>query len=87
VDGTLFPASSAASVYARLYRPTLLVTPRHADDMVQDFRQVSEVVAQNARDLTRATLDSGLLPQWESPDALFDALDPFLLQDTSAHAV
>lgn len=86
VDGTLFPSSSAASVYSRLYRPTLLITPRVADDMVQDFKQATDVVASNARDLTRVSLDSGLLPQWETPDALFDALTPFLHTDAPAHA-
>ncbi len=86
VDGTLFPPSPAASVYARLYRPTLLVTPRDASDMVQDFEQAATVVAQNAHDLTRHRLPSGLLPQWESPDLLFDALDDFLSTDEPAHA-
>lgn len=86
VDGTLFPSSSAASVYTRLYRPTLLITPRVADDMVQDFKQAADVIAANARDLTRVSLDSGLLPQWETPDRLFDALTPFLRTDAPAHA-
>lgn len=86
VDGTLFPPSSAASIYARLYRPTLLVTPRDASDMVQGFEHAAEVVAQNARDLTRCRLASGLLPQWEDPDTLFDALDDFLLSDAPPDA-
>jgi pimeloyl-ACP methyl ester carboxylesterase len=86
VDGTLFPPSPAASVYARLYRPTLLVTPQEADEVVQDFKQVADVVAQNARDLRRAALDSGLLPQWETPGALFEVLDAFLLETDPTHA-
>lgn len=85
VDGTLFPPSSAASVYARLYRPTLLVTPRNASEMVQDFERAAAVVAENAHDLTRCRLPAGLLPQWEAPDLLFDALDAFLLSDEPAH--
>lgn len=86
VDGTLFPPAPAASVYTRLYRPTLLVTPREAADTVQDFRRAAEVVAENARDLTRLTLDSGLMPHWEDPAPLFDALDAFLRTEASAHA-
>ncbi len=86
VDGTLFPPAPAASVYARLYRPTLLITPREADEVVQDFKRVADVVAQNARDLRRVALDAGLLPHWETPDALFEVLDPFLLKTTPTHA-
>ena len=86
VDGTLFPPTSAADIYARLYRPTLLITPRDAEDMVQDFGRVAEVLEQNARDLTRQRLTTGLLPQWEAPERLFEALDAFLLTDTPAHA-
>lgn len=86
VDGTLFPTGSAAAIYTRLYRPTLLITPKDASDVVQDFERVAEVVADNARDLTRRRLASGLLPQWETPERLFDAIDAFLLADTVAHA-
>jgi pimeloyl-ACP methyl ester carboxylesterase len=86
VDGTLFPPTPAADVYARLYRPTLLITPRDAADTVQDFEHVADVVAQNARDLTRTRLASGLLPQWETPAPLFEAMDAFLLTDAPAHA-
>lgn len=85
VDGTLFPLSPAASVYARLYRPTLLVTPHNADHMVQGFNRTAAVVAQNAHDLTLRRLASGLLPQWEDPDALFPMLDDFLFTGPPVH--
>mgnify|MGYP006268135155 CR=1 FL=1 len=85
VDGTLFPPTPAADIYTRLYRPTLLITPRDAADVVQDFERVADVVAHNARDLARHRLASGLLPQWETPDRLFDALDAFLLTAPPSH--
>jgi pimeloyl-ACP methyl ester carboxylesterase len=77
VDGTLFPEPPAQSIYARLYRPTLLLTPTNAAETIQGFEQVTDVLAQNARDLTHIRLPGGLLPQFEAPDALFDALDDF----------
>lgn len=78
VDGTLFPDSSATSIYTRLNHPTLLLTPVNAAETVQGFEQVTEVLEQNAHDLSRVRLPGGLLPQFESPDALFGALDDFL---------
>lgn len=78
VDGTLFPPSAAVPIYARLYRPTLLITPEDASSTIQGFERTAEVVAQNARDLHRRRLPSGLLPQWEDPELLFDAIDDFL---------
>lgn len=78
VDGTLFIEDVAASVYARLYRPALLLTPERPASTVQSFGQLSPVLDQNARDLSHETVPGGLLPQWEAPTPFFQALDGFL---------
>lgn len=78
VDGSLFPTEAGALVYARLYRPTLLITPEDASGTIQSFDRIADVLVQNRRDLHHERLASGLLPQWENPDLLFPVLDEFL---------
>jgi pimeloyl-ACP methyl ester carboxylesterase len=78
VDGTLFIEDVAASVYARLYRPTLLLTPQTPASTVQSFERLSTVLDQNPRDLSHETLPGGLLPHWEAPSPFFDTVDDFL---------
>ncbi len=85
VDGTLFPDPPAAAIYARLYRSTLLLTPTDAADTIQGFEQVTDLLARNARDLTHIRLPGGLLPQFEAPEALFDALDDFFTPQPPSH--
>jgi pimeloyl-ACP methyl ester carboxylesterase len=78
VDGTLFIEDVAASVYARLYRPTLLLTPQTPASTVQSFDRLPPLLDQNARDLSHEALPGGLLPHWEAPTPFFDAVDDFL---------
>ena len=78
VDGTLFPHAADALVYARLYRPTLLVTPKDASGTIQRFDRIADVLVQNTRDLRHERVPSGLLPHWEDPALLFPILDDFL---------
>ena len=80
VDGTLSLADVAPSVYARLYRPTLLLTPKISGPTVQSFEQLSTVLDQNPRDLSHRALPGGLLPHWETPAPFFETLDAFLTQ-------
>jgi len=81
VDGTLSVENVAAEVYARLYRPTLLLTPETPEATVQSFEQLPALLSRNARALSHNTLPGGLLPHWEAPAAFFDTLDAFLSRD------
>ena len=78
VNGTLFIENVTRSVYARLYRPTLLLTPQTLASTVQSFERLPTLLDQNSRDLSHKAIPGGLLPQWEAPFPLFHALDEFL---------
>ncbi|WP_103028259.1 alpha/beta hydrolase [Salinibacter altiplanensis] len=78
VDGTLSITDVADDVYARLYRPTLLLTPSNPGPTVQSFEQLSTTLSSNTRDLSHETLPGGLLPHWEAPGPFFDTVDAFL---------
>lgn len=79
VQGRLFIDDVADQIYARLYRPTLLLTPATPGPTVQSFDLLPRLLDQNTRHVTHQTLPGGLMPHWEAPDALFEALDAFLL--------
>ena len=81
INGTLFTDDVAPDVYARLYRPTLLLTPEHPAETVQAFDRLPQLLAANERDLQHQALPGGLLPHWEAPQAFFDALEPWVLRD------
>ncbi|MFB6279517.1 MAG: alpha/beta fold hydrolase [Salinibacter sp.] len=78
IDGTLSIEDVAASVYARLYRPTLLLTPTSPGRTVQSFEELPPLLDTTSRDLSHETLPGGLLPHWEAPAPFFDTLDAFL---------
>jgi pimeloyl-ACP methyl ester carboxylesterase len=78
VDGSLFLDDVAGGIYSRLYRPTLLLTPADPAPTVQRFDRLPKVLEANPRDLQHAVLPGGLLPQYEAPDAFFEALDGFV---------
>ena len=78
VDGTLFVENVATDVYARLYRPTLILTPDTPEATVQSFERLPTLLPQNDRHLAHETLPGGLLPHWEAPAPFFDAVDDFL---------
>ena len=78
MDGSLFLDDVADTVYSRLYRPTLLLTHADPAPTVQQFDRLPDVRAANDRDLTHEVLPGGLLPQYEAPDALFEAIDGFV---------
>ncbi len=79
VQGRLFTEDVADRVYARLYRPTLLLTPETPGPTVQSFDLLPRLLDQNARHLTHRTLPGGLMPHWEAPAPFVEALDAFLL--------
>ena len=78
VQGRLYLDDVADSVYSRLYRPTLLLTPSAPGTTVQSFDTLPAVLDRNPRHLTHRTLPGGLMPHWDAPTALFETLTPFL---------
>jgi pimeloyl-ACP methyl ester carboxylesterase len=78
VSGRLFTPDVARTVYARLYRPTLLVVPEDASGTVQSFGEAEALVAAHPRDLTLRRLPGGLMPHWDASDACFEVVSHFL---------
>ena len=78
VDGTLSLNDVASSVYARLYRPTLILTPEAPASTVQSFDRLPTLLDQHPRDLSHQSLPGGLLPHWEAPAPFFEVVDDFL---------
>jgi pimeloyl-ACP methyl ester carboxylesterase len=78
VDGSLFLPDVAEEVYARLYRPTLVLTPEDPGPTVQSFDRLPEVLAKNDAALRHRTLPGGLLPHWEAPVPALEAIEAFL---------
>ena len=78
VQGRLYLADGAASIYSRLYRPTLLLTPSAPGPTVQSFDLLPAVLDRNPRALTHRTLPGGLMPHWDAPEPLFELLSPYL---------
>jgi len=81
VDGSLYVNDVCQQIYARLYRPTLLLTPETPGPTVQSFDLLPTLLDQNPRNLTHRTLPGGLMPHWEEPSPFFDAVDAFLQPD------
>ncbi|MFP4228066.1 MAG: alpha/beta hydrolase, partial [Salinivenus sp.] len=78
VDGSLFLDDVADAVYARLYRPTLLLTPKQPGPTVQQFDLLPRVLSRGADTLQHVALPGGLMPHWEAPAPCLDALDAFV---------
>lgn len=78
IDGTLFLGEETRNAYLHLPRPTLIVVPEQTNGLIQSFDALDEIAAQNDTYIRAETLPSGLMPQWETPDALFPLLDDFL---------
>ena len=78
VDGSLFLDDVADSIYARLYRPTLYLTPERPGPTIQQFDLLPRVLGRTSSDSSHTTLPGGLMPHWEAPEACVDALDSFL---------
>lgn len=81
LEGSLFVEDVAEEIYARLYRPTLLLTPNRPGPTIQSFDRLPAVLDANPRSLTHHTLPGGLMPHWDQPDPCFAAVDSFLDAD------
>lgn len=81
LDRSLFLEDVDTSVYAHLYRPTLLLTPETPASTIQSFDRLPALLYKNPRDLTHQTLPGGLLPHWEAPSPFFEVLDTFIETD------
>ena len=86
VDGSLFQRNIDTEVYARLYRPTLILTPEAPAPTVQRFDRLPALKKANPRYITHAAVPGGLLPHWERTAPTFRALDDFLLNTNDADA-
>lgn len=78
IQGGLSMRAYAPKVYAAIKKPTLFVIPEANSDMVQHFARAPEIAAENHEYIELRHIDAGLLPQWEKPVALFEAIDPFI---------
>ena len=78
VDGSLFLDNVADEVYARLYRPTLLLTPKQPGPTIQQFDRLPHLLNRNSTFLRHTTVPGGLMPHWEAPAPCLDVLDSFL---------
>ncbi|PSQ95108.1 MAG: alpha/beta hydrolase [Bacteroidetes bacterium SW_9_63_38] len=78
VQGALYLDNVADEIYGRLYRPTLVITPEQPGPTVQSFDLLPRLLDRNARDVTHKAVPGGLMPQWETPNALWHVLDDFL---------
>jgi pimeloyl-ACP methyl ester carboxylesterase len=79
VQGDLFLHHATRRAYAQLAIPTLLILPTLTRGKIQAFDLAEDVVAQNPSFLRKASIESGLLPQWEQPDATVRIIADFLL--------
>ena len=86
VDGSLYRPRIDAEVYARLYRPTLILTPQAPAQTIQRFDRLPALQQANPRYIAHTAVPGGLLPHWERPDATLHALDDFLTDPAPAHA-
>ena len=76
-EGLLYMDEYAHRSYASLAVPTLAILPALTDRVAPHFDALPSIARHNDR-LVVTKLDTGLLPQWEQPDALFALLDTFL---------
>ena len=73
-----------ARAYERLEVPTLLLLPALTDEVARSYELVPRIVRANPA-FTVETLDTGLMPQWEQPDALAERVRTWMnKRDTPA---
>lgn len=76
-EGLLFMDEFALRSYAALAAPTLVVLPALTDAVAPNYDALPDLVSENDR-LVVTRLDTGFLPQWETPEAFHARLDAFL---------
>lgn len=85
IQGSLSMKEYAPRTYMHVHAPTLLIIPESDPEMVQDFARADEIAAANKEYIQIRKIHSGLLPQWEASQELFDVIDDFLDVAVSAH--
>ncbi len=77
-EGLLFMDEYAHRSYATLHCPTLVVLPALTDAVAPHFDALPDLVAANNQHLIVTLLETGLLPQWEQPEAFARRVEAFL---------
>lgn len=78
VQGELSTGSTAFYTYAQLSVPTLITAPEQDLGLIQQFDALENLAARNPSFIEVKRMDGGLMPQWETPFNLFEAIDRFL---------
>lgn len=78
IQGRLSTGAAARNAYEHLRVPTLMIVPESSGGFIQRFDALNEVVHGNPEYIRTQRLPGGLMPQWEVPHHLFDAVDTFL---------
>lgn len=81
IQGDLTLRQAAQSAYRELTVPTLLIAPEDDSSLIQQFDALDGLVAANPEHVTVERLPCGLMPQWEVPNHLFDAMERFLTNE------
>lgn len=76
-EGLLFMDEFALRSYAAVPCPTLVVLPALTDAVAPHYDALADLVHATDR-IVVTRLDTGLLPQWEAPDAFHARVDAFL---------
>ena len=77
-EGLLFMDEYAHRSYAALTCPTLIVLPALTDRVAPHFDALPELVKANEAHVAVTLLETGLLPQWEQPEAFASRVEAFL---------
>ncbi len=78
VEGALFMNEYARRAYAKLKAPSLFIIPEKAPGTVQRFDRLEEIVSANPDMIQVQRIQTGLLPQWEDPEAVNAMIESFL---------
>lgn len=77
LSGDLFSDEIATEAYRRLVAPTLMIIPSASSSDIQSFEETTAVAGSNPH-IRVATVESGLMPQWESPEVTSGVIRSFL---------
>jgi pimeloyl-ACP methyl ester carboxylesterase len=87
-EGLLFMDEYAQRSYAALTRPTLVVLPALTDAVAPHFDALPDIARANEAHLIVTQMETGLLPQWEQPEAFARLVEAFLTTgDVPRHAL
>lgn len=80
-QGRLTNGPAALQAYVQLQIPTLVIVPQSDETLIQHFDRAGDLAAGNPEFIQLERIDTGLMPQWESPQDLFSVLDEFLIAE------